>query len=489
MTSLSPGLRGFLAVARASVTQVFLSGLTQVALGFLLTPADYGVFAVALGIAALGRAVDDGGVRRAIASSSARVRRSQLDDYFSASLFAGTVVWLALFATAAAFRLLGDDLDPQLPVVLVGLGLLSLVNSHATVASAALQNRKQFAGLSSVAVAAALGRAAVALLAAWRGAGPMTFVFSLYAQSVVEALAASRLLGWLPRRPRWSQLGEVRKIVRSARWLLIGAALGGLSRQIDYLLAGLPLSAAEVGQYYFGYQFCMRVGQILTESIRKVALPLLAQTSGRRVETVSGALALALVGSFVSLTALGSAGRFWMLAVWGERWQQAAAALPAISVAIALVVYLASIESILLANGKDRDFLWLGLQRLCLVGLFLTVLTFSSRADVQSFAWAVVAALALHCVRACWRLEKANVLPRNSTRWTTQATLTAIASSSAGSVLFNPVAERQHDRLFLLAVGCLASTVLATSLLAVLAGASQRGPVGPAMKFLRERSR
>lgn len=255
-------------------------GLTM-ALARLLTPTDFGLFAMAVTFTGLLWLFKDGGLETTLV---ARGAVSEDERAALAGLTCGYGLLLAVICAAlgpALARLYGEPrlssalLLPASAFLFYGLDVLpsvELLRTHRFRLHAVIET-----------IAASLGWS-VALVLAWRGAG----YWSLFAIEPVSA--AALLLGhaWAVRwRPRFSRAwGTVRHLLHFSRDVGITRAFGFASRNVDNLVLGLVAGANGLAFYSKALRLISLPQDSINGPLTRIAIPLLSQLRDHPAEFV-----------------------------------------------------------------------------------------------------------------------------------------------------------------------------------------------------------
>ena len=284
----------------------------------LLTPADFGVVAVAGFFTVLCRTVLFGGLPEAIVQAET-LSDERRDSVLWANLMLGIFLAIVLGAVAwPAAHLLGE---PSLAWVMVGLAPMAPAFAVIGVYQACLRRRMSFRDLSirGLVSIGAGGIAGTAL--ALGGAG----VWSLVGQQLIYALtnvvALLLLSRWLPRwRIIWA---EVRAFARFGRevtswWILETLGQSGLTLILAYFL-----SSAEVGLFFLARRIIFSLSMLSFWSINELALPLLSRLQterDRHREAVYSSLRVAALICVPLFGGLALTAAPLVELLFGERW-------------------------------------------------------------------------------------------------------------------------------------------------------------------------
>jgi O-antigen/teichoic acid export membrane protein len=345
-----------------SLLGTFSTKLGSFALGLvlarLLTPADFGVYAVALAVTAFAMHVNDAGIIAACVQWRGKLEEMAPTGAAIAvlsSVFLYGVLWLA----APGFATLSGA--PEATPVVRLLTLIIVVDGITAVRVAALLRRFEQDRLTKATMIGWLAGAAVTLPMAFAGAGAYSFASGGLATSVVTGALVFRMAN-LPIK-----LGFDREIAKKLfRFgLPLAASLGieALLLNADYVIVGNVLGVAAMGYYLLAFNVSSWVPGLLGSAVRWVSVPSFSRLAEQDAETLalgvrrSVPLLLAAILPVAVVIAILSPQLVDFL--YGEKWGPSAVALRYLMV-LMVVRMLASLAfDILTALGSTRYTVWL----------------------------------------------------------------------------------------------------------------------------------
>jgi polysaccharide transporter, PST family len=332
---------------RALTTVVFI------VLARLLTPRDFGLVALALVVRGFLGVFIDQGFTEAIVQKADLERRT-VDTAFWTAIATGSLLTILMFASAPwiASEVLGNEaVAPLLQVLAFSLLLTALSSTQ----SALLARQLAFRELAFRRIAAQLLAGAVAVLAAFLGAGVWALVIQTILQGAVGAIILWHFSSWRP---------ALRFHVPSFRFLaFFGISMVGIDilyvvqQQADNFLVGRSLGVAALGIYALAFRFYFVIVDITMSSISSVALSTFArvqhdpETAGRMYVTGSRLTALVALPFFAGMAIVAPQ----LIAVLvGDRWAAAAPVLRALCPS-GLILCLGYLDrSLIVALGRTR---------------------------------------------------------------------------------------------------------------------------------------
>jgi len=230
------------AVAELMNTRVAFA--VMVILARLLTPQDFGVVAMAIGVqSVLASLVDFGFVQLIIRAQNMGDR--QLSGLFFARLGIGIVQGLAMYALAQPLS--GLLQHQELRPVIEWLSAISALGALTMVPEAQLRKKLDFKRLAIASVSATGISGALGIGMALNGYGRWSLVAQYLASVAVNALLLHILCDWRPVvRPDFSVLHQHKSFITNSYGLNI---VGALVLQGDKLVLGHLLGASNLGLY------------------------------------------------------------------------------------------------------------------------------------------------------------------------------------------------------------------------------------------------
>jgi polysaccharide transporter, PST family len=247
----------------------------QVLLARLLSPAAFGLVAMAAPILAFIRMFADLGLSQATIQRT-EITQGELSLLFlmnvGASVLLGTLT-IVLAPLAGAFY--GE---PRVVGVTAAFGVLFLLEGFSTQHLAVLNRNLAFARLASTELFAVIAAAAAGLTAATRGFGYWSIVVGQAAQTITTLALAWILSGWRPGAPRGGR--DWRNLIGFGGNIAGFNIVNYLARNLDNVLIGKFIGRDALGLYDRAYKLMLLPLTQFSQPLGRVALPLLARTRG-----------------------------------------------------------------------------------------------------------------------------------------------------------------------------------------------------------------
>ncbi|MDJ0390003.1 lipopolysaccharide biosynthesis protein [Roseomonas sp. E05] len=367
-----------------------LSFLLYVVLTRILTPEDYGIFALSLSVVAVTNIILFQGFADAL------IQREHPDEDDCSTVFwinfaIGLGLGLLLLAAAGPLaELYGAPLlRPVLQVMSVLCPLRALVSVH----SALCRREMRMSIFAMRAIGAYLIGGAAGVALALQGWGVWALVACQLVQAATILVVMWSTIRWVPRL-RFSGLA-FHRLAGFGRQLMLASVLGSAADKVDNLIIGLVLGPAAVGYYSLAMKVFQAVGLVTIQPLNLLVMPILARLahhkatfSAEYVRLVTACLAVWLP----AVAGLGVLAPVVLPLAFGPQWADAVPVLQAICVSCASMPFWALSGQALSALGRPDLYI-----RLAAAQLVLAALAFAAAAPfgivAVGFAWAAVSAL------------------------------------------------------------------------------------------------
>lgn len=290
----------------------------------LLTPADFGLVALALTFISFLDMLGNLGMAETLVIIDEREVEEKAETAFAVIVALGVL----LTGVAAAVGPLAADIygEHQLVVILPVLGATFLLKSLGSAHYALAQKRMDFRARTGAELAEVVARGTVGIVLALTGAGVWALILGYVAGQLVMTSVLWVLVPWRPRlRPQRAHLRQLFGFGGALTGIRIVAAL---NLSVDRLVIGKVLGAAPLGLYSLASRLPELVlinlttvaGGVLFPAFAAVERPKLA-----RAMVTSLRYALLLVLPFGAL--LGVLAGSVLVAVFGDQWSGATSAM------------------------------------------------------------------------------------------------------------------------------------------------------------------
>ncbi|MBI2382593.1 MAG: lipopolysaccharide biosynthesis protein [Gammaproteobacteria bacterium] len=298
----------------------------------LLTPADFGLFAMIMAVIGIA------GLFRDLGLSTATIRIPRLTSEQANTLFwinACSGLAVALLVCAAAPLVASFYDDPRIAPIAAALSLNFFFGGLAAQHGALLQRGLRFGALASIRVLTAVSSGGLAVALALAGFGIWALVWSGIASGALGAWLNWRACPWRPGRPRFDR--SAREAVSFGGYMMVFGFLNFVARNLHNVLMGAMWGPATVGLYNRAHGFMTTLVSYLLEPLSTVTPPTLSRLASEPA-AFSGhyyrmATALTLLSAPLSAVLVLLADDI-VAVLFGPQWHDSAALLKTLAIGI-----------------------------------------------------------------------------------------------------------------------------------------------------------
>ena len=299
-----------------------LSLLTTIVLARLLTPEDFGLVALTLGILAIAYIAQESGLFAALIVHRGEIRPAAA-SVLVLSPFVSIGLYLLCFATAPILANLLDA--PRLTDVFRVTAVVLVLRGLALMPIALLQRDLRFRPLTAIELSGAVAQSATAVVLAGSGAG----VWSLVAGQLALGAAQLVLAWWLaPFRPSPFEARRVvlLELMRFGRFVGAANFLSFANSSSEEIVIGRVLGTFTLGYFSLAKRIAALpvqvVGNILGRGVFAALARLQDDAEGFRRVWLENIQRLALL-SIPAVLAILIAAEPIVLALFGDKWRPA----------------------------------------------------------------------------------------------------------------------------------------------------------------------
>jgi PST family polysaccharide transporter len=372
---------GQAAVSPSGVRQAALSGVrwyavvrvvaevtslaTSVVLARLIAPEEFGSVAIALGIASLATGLFSPGLSAPLVQR-AEIGRREMETTSGLAVAAAAllVVLLGVLGPLVAGPVFGERAADLLRLLTLVFPLLAI----GVVPNAILQRHLAFRRLSAFELVGQLATAVVAVFLAVAGARGEAIIAGQIAGTAVQAvlMCASAPLA----RPR-IHLQATRELLGFGASAGLASVVYSAYRNVDYVILGARLGAAELGYYWRAFQLGVEYQSKVSRVMLQLAFPIYSRMGDidaiRRMRTRIVRVHATVL--FPPLALLAATAPVLIPFLYGDRWEPAVVPTQILSVAGLVAVVGTGGGPLLMAAGKPRSLLGLNLTAMSLLAL------------------------------------------------------------------------------------------------------------------------
>ena len=245
-------VRGGTVVLVAQAAKFVLAVLTVAIMARILTPSDYGVFALLMIVVSFIAVLGDFGL------SSATIQRTTLTHHEASSLYwvnivAGCALALACVAVSPLVAMIFHQSKVVLALSVMGVSFL--VSAVGAQHSALLSRVMRFGRVAVCLIGAQVLSSLTGIALALAGAGYWSLVILQMTYTLVNSLLLSLLSGWKPARPKRPLL--VRELLHFGARVTGFSVANYVARNMDNILIGKVYGLNALGNYSRAYNMLL----------------------------------------------------------------------------------------------------------------------------------------------------------------------------------------------------------------------------------------
>lgn len=339
LSKLSPST--IFAVIIAAVFGRMSTAIAQILAAFYLTPAEFGIYATAVGVVILTSLFRGGGTGNHMLTMTPSEFEHDGGRFFRYSLvFAALTLGTSLLLSGPASRAFASAKgysQGDLESVIVILGIQFSVFIVGQYPRSRMSSDLRFKELAALDVASGAMKLLTTWLLAVRGGGAMALAVPLLVTSGFENVwtwARARVQrGEMRVQPGW-----FRTTLFEMRLPIIMAMLATLNSQTDALVGSVLVPVSVIGYYFFATQLASQPNNLIASSLRSVFSPAAARVRGNIIkerESVYAVFTAGMVFAPIVSMAIPAVFDSFERAVWDGKW--AASRVPLLILSATLV--------------------------------------------------------------------------------------------------------------------------------------------------------
>lgn len=366
---------------------LLLSVASSMIVARLLSPAEIGVFSIAMVVLSFISAMRDLGAGQYLVQER-ELTTERIRATWTVQL--GLGIGFALIVLAGAVPVAHFYGEPRLREIMFVLALNFAISPFGSLTYAWLMREMRFDSLAMMRFAGGLTGAIVSVLLAWRGFGPISLAVGNLAATIANALIAVAYrpasFPWLPG------FGEVRRVLSFGTKLSITTVVNTLGNSVAELVLGKAQNMVAVGLYSRANGLTSMFNRLILDATHSVAMPLFSKAS--REGKSLGPILMKATGY---VTGLGWSffGVMVLLAhpmvrvLYGDQWDASVPLVRLIALAMAIGLPSAFCATTLLASGSMDALMrlttWTVLQ-------YSALLAIGALFGTMQLGWAIVVA-------------------------------------------------------------------------------------------------
>lgn len=370
-------LTGVKWVALANILQQILSLISIFILARLLSPDDFGTYAIVVVFTGFLTIFSDMGTSSALIHIE-KPSSSLLSSVFYFNLFIGFLLAALLVLFSASIADFFEN--TQIKDILRIISLNFIIVSFGVVQRALLHKKMDFKYLSLIQTFTMIISVAVAITAAMYGMGVYSLIYPVLVSSVLSTGMIWLYASW---RPKWHfSFKEIKKIWKYTSNLSVFSVIDYFAKEADNFLIGKYLSTSALGIYSLAYKIMLYPLQNISRTLMKVLFPAFStlQNDNKRFrKSYLRVIFFISLVSFPLMSGLMATADVFVNVLFGDKWQGLAILLIILAPSGMMRSIFTTVGTILMAKGHTDIQLRLGT-----VNAILTVIGF-----IIGLAWGV----------------------------------------------------------------------------------------------------
>ena len=329
--------------------------LSQLILGYLLIPSDFGLYAIALSITNSLSAIRNGGTPQLLVNKGEGYKK----------ILSKSTQYSLIFNVAAFFSLLiiapitnHYISHPDLIMMCVAIGLSFPLGTFGTVYRIELSIQGRFKEVATLNTWSTIMWQAEVITLASLGFGAYSYAIPMVLQSLMDGALGWHFVREWPisgSRIRWADFVS---LFKETKWIMLGAAMLSIGLTGHYFAAGLFADVSTVGYFFFGFQIAYTLFVLMNNAIESVLPAVFSRANNDQTQQsrmVMDILSILLVVSIPVSVGLMLAASPIIKTLWHGRWDSSVIVIKDIALCIPAWVIIAIYRAVLEARGLWRS--------------------------------------------------------------------------------------------------------------------------------------
>lgn len=370
-----------------SAAALALNFLVIIFLARLLSPADFGTFAVLALFLGLANTIVEGGLGQAL------IQRQEISNVDKSTVF-WTSVGLAIIISSTLL-LLAPHLSiyyelPQLSSLTKIAAASVLFSSLATVPRALFIKDLDFRRLMIARVSSAAVAGIIALLAAGAGYGVFAFAIQVLTASVISSTMLLAMSSWAPQA--LFSVSSVRQLFGYGGYLLAASVLDVVYTRIYTLLIGKQHGPTALGYFERADATATMATAVIVSPISQLAFPAFSQLNAKAGDlawAMRAAIKFCVLLSATSMLVLLSLAEPIVKTLYGDQWDETIPLLQILSIGgVLMPIHVLNLQALMALGRSDLFFRLDVIKKI----LGVTILLASSFWGPIGISWGIVIA-------------------------------------------------------------------------------------------------
>jgi O-antigen/teichoic acid export membrane protein len=262
----------------ANILTILAIGFSFVAYSKLLSPPEFGLYAVALSVATLLALILDGGLKTTIIKSETSLPRDEESSIALLMVIVSIALILILVAVQQPLLALRPQIKHDSKFVVLFVGIALLFYPFVTLPTAKLERGLKYGHIAWIeSLGTIVERGGPALLLLFTRSGIYSFIWALLISRVLRATILARFHPISLWAGSWAGFSNSLRHLREGAWIQVGTISCVARDNLHTLLIGPFFGKEWIGYYAWALQICLVSSQVFAQISARVSLPLLAR--------------------------------------------------------------------------------------------------------------------------------------------------------------------------------------------------------------------
>lgn len=295
--------------------------LGQIGIGWLLTPRDFGVWALALSMSVAVVALRNGGTTQILIQRGAKFP-SEAQFFLRYSLAFNTLAALIVTGLSVPYLIKHNAVG----VALLGIGIAVPLSTPAMLYRAKMTIAGRFRPLALINLCSSTLWQVSIFALAYIGFGAASFACAPVFQAIFETIAGRVVGGKLPHESASRPFADYIALLRQSSWVMMSAAVLSLANTGDYFAVGTLTDMTTVGVYYFAFQTVVTLNMPMYNGLESVLPTMLVRLNNdlpRQMAALARVLRMILVVALPLAITFALAAPLVIHGLWHGKWDVA----------------------------------------------------------------------------------------------------------------------------------------------------------------------
>ncbi len=384
--------------------------LTSVLVARILSPEDFGIYAISFFILLIANILRESGISSYIVKEK-ELSQTKIDTCFVILMSVSFITFIVITLTAG--RIADFYAEPQLKLVLQILAVNILISSFGSINTAQLHRALRFKGIAISSIVSNIsGSVATILLAVYLG-GPEVLALGALITTVTYPIflyfLEREFLEWKVRFK--FKLREARSIFSYSKFVLASTLIFELANSLAQMIIGKTHSMSQVGLYNRAVTTGGLLNKLLTEGLSPVITPFFSSINRAQENLTSPYYTLTNIFNYISwpfFTFVFFHSNEIITLIFGEQWKSAGIFLQIICIDRILGTFAPMFDPVFLGLGKAKQLMNLNL---CLNTLKICVIVSTIHYGIDIMLLAVSTSIPLlGSIVRVWLLAQNNLI-------------------------------------------------------------------------------